>query len=129
MITFLYAGILGLIYIALAFYTIRGRFKHGVVLGDGENEDMLRRIRVHGNFAEYVPFALILMLCYERMMSADPNIVHILGASLVVSRLVFSLSVLKIVKIPFGRQVGMILILLPILFLSGLGIHQYLSVQ
>jgi hypothetical protein len=122
MITFLYAGILGLLYVALAFYTIAGRFKHRVILGDGENDDMLRRIRVHGNFAEYVPLALILMAFYE-MTTANITVLHIIGGALIFSRVVFSLSVLKIAKIPYGRQIGMISMFLPILFLSVMGIY------
>ena len=64
MIISLYAGILALIYIGLSGYVIQGRFKNKVSLGDNNNADMQKRIRVHGNFAEYVPLALFLIFSY-----------------------------------------------------------------
>ena len=40
-------------------------------LGDGSNPALERRIRVQGNFAEYVPMALILLLFVE--LQAQPR--------------------------------------------------------
>ena len=41
-----------------------------VGLGTGNNVTLERRIRVQGNFAEYVPFALILLTFVEMQGSA-----------------------------------------------------------
>jgi len=58
---FVYGAILGLIFIGLSAMIIRERRIAAVSLGAGDNEVLLRRIRAHANFAEYVPIALILM--------------------------------------------------------------------
>lgn len=126
MVTFLYAGILGLLYVALSFYTIAGRFKHRVILGDGGNHNMLQRIRVHANFAEYVPFILILMALYENMYAVNFMLLHIAGIMLVLGRIIYSLNMLELIKIPAGRQTGMVLTVLSLLILSIMGIYCYL---
>lgn len=127
MITFLYAGILGLLYVALAFYTIAGRFKHRILLGDQGNDDMLARVRVHANFSEYIPLVLVLMMLYEQITNANIMFLHIAGLSLIISRIVFSLTLLNLIKIPFGRQFGMLTTLLVVITFSVLGIYAYFA--
>lgn len=56
-----YAALLGLIFVALSVLTIRARRNAGIALGTGDDEALLRRMRAHANFAEYVPLALILI--------------------------------------------------------------------
>ena len=55
------AAVLGLIFIGLSIMTIAERRKAAVSLGAGDSDRLLRRIRAHANFAEYVPLALILI--------------------------------------------------------------------
>lgn len=124
MVTTLYAGILGLIYAALAFYTIAGRFKHGVVLGDGGNDDMLKRIRTHGNYIEYVPITLFLVLLAE-LEGASEMLVHIMGTVLVVGRLMHALKLSDLVPIPYGRETGMLMTLLVIITASVICIKSF----
>lgn len=64
-ITAAYAAILALAYIAVSFAVSFARGRLGVSLGDGGKPEMLVRIRQHGNMAEYVPFALLLMALAE----------------------------------------------------------------
>ena len=66
MITGGYAALLALLYLALSGLVIRQRLRHGVPIGLGEAEGLLRASRAHGNFAEYVPFALVLILLLEQ---------------------------------------------------------------
>ena len=76
-ITPIYAGLLTLVFVALSVRVIGGRRMAGVGLGDGGNRLLLRKTRAHGNFAEYVPFALILMALAE--LQAGPGwVVHLL---------------------------------------------------
>ena len=86
MITTFYAGVLGLIYIALSFYVIRGRFKNQIALGDNGNQDMMKRIRVHANFIEYVPIALLLIILIE-FEGVSSEIIHGLCIALILGRL------------------------------------------
>ena len=48
---------------------------------------MERRIRVHGNFAEYVPLALLLLLFME-LQAQSRFLVHVLCIVLIAARLV-----------------------------------------
>lgn len=94
MITAFYAGLLGLLYIALSVLVIKSRVKHGVPLLDNNVSDIQRRIRAHGNFSEYVPLFLILMLLCE-MQSMNLQWLHILGAVFFLGRISHALSLIK----------------------------------
>jgi uncharacterized protein len=85
-ITALYAGLLVPIFIILSVRVIRVRRGAKVSVGDGGDASLLRRIRVHANFAEYVPLALVLMGLAESMKT-DVRILHLLGMALVIARL------------------------------------------
>ncbi len=124
MVVALYAGILGLLYVALSFYVIRGRFKHQVSLGDGQNNDMLKRIRAHANFIEYVPFALILIVLAE-FQGISETVIHGLCVVLVLSRLMHFYGVLTKVGSSVGRSGGMALTFLVIIVTSILCIKSF----
>lgn len=64
-ITAIYAGVLGLIVLALGINVTVHRVKLRISLGDGGNPVMLRMIRLHANAIEYLPLALLLMAIYE----------------------------------------------------------------
>jgi uncharacterized membrane protein YecN with MAPEG domain len=85
MIISLYAGILTLIYVGLSAYVIKGRFQHKVSLGDNNNPDLQKRMRVHGNFIEYVPLAVFMIFMME-ILEVSPWVVHLLGALLIIAR-------------------------------------------
>lgn len=117
MITALYAGLLGLMYLGLSAFVIKARFQNKISLGDGGDEVMTRRIRSHGNFAEFVPFAVILLFIAEWQGIADP-VTHILGLTLIIGRSLHIVALNKLAKIPKGRQIGMAMTLVPIAILS-----------
>ncbi|MBD0275544.1 MAG: MAPEG family protein [Acetobacteraceae bacterium] len=81
-----YAAVLALLFVFLSVNTIRGRREHRIALGVSGNSDLERRVRVHGNFAEYAPFALFLIAMAE-VRGAPPLVVHALCLSLVFGRL------------------------------------------
>lgn len=64
-ITTLLASVLTLLYVYLAIKVIKLRKQHKVSIGGQGLKDLEMTIRAHGNFAEYVPFGLILFLCAE----------------------------------------------------------------
>lgn len=61
MVTLVTAGCCGLLYFILSLRVVQLRQTHRVTIGDGGHDALLSRIRAHANFAEYVPFILILM--------------------------------------------------------------------
>ncbi|MBE7244369.1 MAPEG family protein [Methylobacterium sp. A49B] len=59
--TAFFAGLLALVYLGLSGWVIGSRVSDNVLLGDGGDDAVLKRIRSHANFSEYVPLALILI--------------------------------------------------------------------
>lgn len=105
-ITALYAAVLALILVVLSVRVIAVRRRLRIAVGDAGDDTLARRIRAHGNFTEYVPIALILMLSGE-VAGAPAWMLHALGATLVVGRLTHAWS-LSAHSIP-GRTIGMTL--------------------
>ncbi|GAB2515892.1 MAPEG family protein [Lysobacter humi (ex Lee et al. 2017)] len=64
-VTLLIAGLHGLLLLALLWPIVRVRRGRKIGLGDGGDPELLRRIRVHANFIENVPFALVLLALLE----------------------------------------------------------------
>jgi len=60
-VTAFYASIAALFFVILSLRVIGQRRRAKVALGEGRDRTLRRRLRVHGNFAEYVPLALVLM--------------------------------------------------------------------
>jgi uncharacterized membrane protein YecN with MAPEG domain len=85
-VTAVYAAILALIFAVLSTWVIAGRFNMQILHGDGGNDAMSRRIRAHGNFAEYVPFILLLTGFFESSGGSRIT-VRILLIALIVARL------------------------------------------
>lgn len=119
MITSLYAAILAGLYICLSIYVVKGRYKHRVILGDGNIPDMTARIRSHANFAEYVPFALLLLFLVDRS-NVMPWVVHLLGLMLLIGRILHAIALNNSSLIPYARPIGMVLTLAMILLCAFL---------
>lgn len=86
-ITAFYAALLAPLYLLLASRVIGARRGARVAVGDGGNALLMRRMRVHANFAEYVPFALLLMALAESL-GTRIWVLHTLGLVLLCGRLV-----------------------------------------
>lgn len=105
-ITAIYASVLALIFVALSVRVIGARRAARVALGDGGDAQLLRRQRVHANFAEYVPLALILMLLAEQQ-GAAAWIVHGIGVLLLAGRLFHAVGVSQSRERIWQRVTGM----------------------
>lgn len=88
----IYAALLTLFFVFLSVNVIRTRRRHQVGLGHAENQLVLRAIRVQGNFAEYVPLALLLIFLVETS-AGSPALVHSLGGLLLAGRLLHAFGV------------------------------------
>jgi uncharacterized membrane protein YecN with MAPEG domain len=84
-ITALYAGLLGLLAIAIAVAIARVRGSTGISIGDGGNLEVIAAMRRHANFVEFVPITLILIGLLE-LNGVGSTTIHIMGATLFVSR-------------------------------------------
>jgi uncharacterized membrane protein YecN with MAPEG domain len=56
------AALLAFLFIVLSFRVIKLRRSRRVAIGAGGDAALERAMRVHANFAEYVPFALVLLI-------------------------------------------------------------------
>ncbi|WP_343560476.1 MAPEG family protein [Kiloniella sp. b19] len=88
----LYASLLVCLYLVLAFRTIRLRRIFRAAVGDQGQMTLARAVRAHGNFAEYVPLALLL-LAFLELNGASGLLLHGLGVLLLAGRLFHSRAV------------------------------------
>ena len=107
-ITPIYAGLATLFYVFLSVRVIGGRRRARVGLGDGGNRLLQRRLRAHGNFAEYCPLGLVLMALAE-LQGAPAWTLHLIGAALIAGRLVHAYGVSKEPEPIRLRVIGMVL--------------------
>ena len=103
-ITAFYAGLLALVYLVLSLRVVQFR-RRGISLGDGGNPHMRRVIRGHANFAEYVPFILVLMLILERGRT-PVYVLHALGITLLIARVLHGYALSFTQKFFLGRFLG-----------------------
>jgi len=87
LVTSVIAAVLTIIFSKLSFAVIALRRKNKIGLGSGGHEDLERAIRAQGNFAEYVPFGIILIACLE-LNGAPWWLVLLLGIALIIGRLI-----------------------------------------
>ena len=106
MVTPFYAAILAFIFVALSVKTLLLRRKLKIGIGTGDNEEMLRAMRVHSNFIEYTPFALLLSLMIE-LLRGSIILVHIVCLLLLIGRLIHAYGVSRLAENYRFRVVGM----------------------
>ena len=104
-VSFLYAGVLGLLLIALSAQVVLARRRFRVGLGTGTEEGMQQAVRVQANFVEYVPFAVLLLVLAEVTGLPGPA-VHGAGLLLVASRVLHAVGLSRSPGRSFGRFYG-----------------------
>lgn len=127
MVTLLYAGILGMFYVVLGFYVVKNRRLHRVSLGMGQNMPALERaVRIHGNFAENVPFFIVLLALIE-MNGAHLWIIHTLGLTMLAGRVSHFLGIKHHEGASRERVIGMVLTWLSLLSAAVLSLLLFLN--
>ena len=101
----LYVALCALMFLFFSVRVVQGRVAFKISTGDGGNAEMRRRIRVHSNFAEYVPLALILLYAVQQG-GFNVWVVHALGVVLIVARLFHAAGLAKTTGVSRGRLVG-----------------------
>ncbi len=132
MTTSLYAALLCAMYIALSVYTVRGRMRFKIGIGDSGHEGIRRRIRAHANFAEYAPLYLM-MLWIAESGGLPSSVVHVLGLIFIFGRVLHAYSLLveegydeeRIVKGGYKRIAGMVCTFGTLAILACLLMAQY----
>ena len=107
-VTALYAALLAALFLLLSSRVIAQRREARVEIGHGESPQLLRRMRVHANFAEYVPFALLLIALAESL-KAPQAFLHLLGLVLLAARLIHAYGLSQTPHILRLRMLGVTL--------------------
>jgi len=126
-ITGLYLALLALLYLALSVNIIRYRLKFQIGIGSNGNKTLAKAIRVHANFIEYTPIAMLLLACYE-LSGGNEVVVHSLGALFFVGRVLHVKGLSSSIGVTKERQFGMLSSFLVIATLSVLLIFQFVTV-
>jgi len=107
-ITGLYAALSTLLILILAARVIGYRRSHSIGLGDGDDGELRKRIRAHGNAIEYLPFGLLLLLVLE-LNQTLPLLLHVFGCALLLARFAHAWGVSHHSGISPGRMFGVLL--------------------
>ena len=101
----LYAGLFCLLMLILKANVGRVRTKHKVGFGDGGSQPLQRSLRVQGNAVEDVPVVLFGLLGLGAL-AAPVLLIHGLGASFLVGRILHAVGLGSSSGSSFGRSVG-----------------------
>ena len=125
-ITGLYAALATLMILVLAVRVIAYRRAHKIGLGDGDDKELRKRIRAHGNAIEYLPFGLVLLLLLELNQTA-PLLLHIFGIVLIVARVAHAWGVSRHSGVSPGRVTGVLLTVGVLLVMALLLLWQWIG--
>ena len=104
-ISLYYAGVLGLLLVVLTYNVLYHRVRAAIEAEGGTDELAERIVRVHGNFTEYVPTGLALMLALE--WSGAPVAYVLIGGGLfTIARILHAWGLTTNAMASFGRVVG-----------------------
>jgi uncharacterized protein len=114
----LYAGIFGLFFVALSVRTLLLRRSLGVGIGNGNQPTLERASRVHANFAEYVPLALLLIYFLEIQTKSNLWWIHFICLTLLVGRISHAYGVSQVKEKLIFRVIGIALTFMAIVSTS-----------
>src|SRR6476469_2906028 len=90
-ITLLFAALHGLVLLVLLGRVSRLRHGRGIGFGDGGDPELARAIRVHANFVEHVPFALLLLGLLE-LCGLPTGWLWVFGSALLLGRIMHAIG-------------------------------------
>jgi uncharacterized membrane protein YecN with MAPEG domain len=103
----LWAGLLGLLFLVLSVLVGRQRRRAGIGIGHGGDAQLERAIRVHGNFAEYTPIVLVLLLLLA-LSGWGSLYIHILAAIYFAARIAHAVGLWQSSGVTPGRAIGLV---------------------
>ena len=90
----IYASVSAFLIVWLSLNVIKVRTAKRIILGDGNDEELLTAIAAQLNAIEYIPIALLLLFSLE-YNDANLIIVHALGIALIIGRIVHAKGLLS----------------------------------
>lgn len=122
-----FAAVLAIFYIFLSLRVMRQRLLKGVKLGTGNEQGLEEAARIHANFSEYVPLALLLMW-FAEVITGVQLLIIVLGCMLVLGRLLHFIGMKSDSDLLIFRKLGIICTMLVILISAGTIFWGYLPV-
>lgn len=119
-ISSLYLGLGALLLLGLSAYVISGRWRHRIAIGPGEAKELEKRIRAHGNCAEYLPMLLLIVAATE-LVGAPGWVTHLFGVTTILSRALHALGLIATRGPSVFRALGMVGTF-AVLSMGGLGL-------
>jgi len=121
-VTPLYAGLLAIWLVVLSVRVVNIR-RRGILFGDAGDVGVTRVVRAQANFAEYVPLAL-LMMGFLEVARYSIYLLHALGLTLVVARLLHGCALSFGWNMRSGRIAGAALTFIVLLVEAALCLYQ-----
>ncbi|WP_198371092.1 MAPEG family protein [Roseomonas rosulenta] len=120
-VTALYAAVLVALFLGLTVRVFAQRYRTRVVLGTGGDRLLERAVRVHANFAEFVPVFLAALLAAE-LCGAPRWALHAAGIAMLAGRAMHAAGMSREPDIQVLRSGGMVLTLAALLGAAGLAL-------
>ena len=125
-ITLLVASLHILFYLLLSLRVVMHRRANRIGIGTGGDAAMARKVRVHANFAEYVPLAL-LMLGLLELSGTPAGVLWGCGALLLSARLLHALGLGGSAGYSAGRFAGALLTFVVLLAMALAGLWRFFA--
>lgn len=109
-VTPIYLALAALFYLYLTLRVVGARTSARVALGDGGDPAVRKRNRAHGNFAEYAPLTLLMMMAAE-LLGTPGFVLHLLGLLFLAARILHAYGITRPEEPILYRQISMALTL------------------
>jgi uncharacterized membrane protein YecN with MAPEG domain len=125
-ITLLFASLHVVLMLLLAARVVSHRRSQQIGLGDGDDKSLLRKMRVHANFVEYVPMALLLLALLE-LNGVVAGWLWAFGSTLLLARVLHAFGLSRHSGVSFGRFWGTLLTWLVLVAMAGSGVYRFVA--
>jgi uncharacterized protein len=127
-ITLLFASLHVVLMLILTVRVILHRRAQQIGIGDGGDKWLTRKIRVHANFIENVPMALLLLALLE-LAGFDQSWLWALGGTLLFARILHAAGFSRHSGYSFGRFWGTVLTWGVLMVMAAAGLWLGLSIR
>ena len=119
-ITALYASLSVFLLVILGGYASSRRGKFKIAVGGGDNDEMLRASRAHGNLAEYLgPFIGVLL--FAELLGGGSIALHSIGGVFLVGRMCHAYGLIR--RNAMFQGIGALSTYLVLTFVAGYGLY------
>ena len=125
-ITGLYVALGLLLVLILAVRVVLRRWQARIGIGDGDDKELRKRIRAHGNAIEYLPIGLLGLLLLD-LDGTNPALLHLCGIALIVARVAHAIGLSRTSGTSPERFFGIALTLLTLFVIAVLLLLQQLA--